>query len=103
AAVELAHDASSEQVQASRGERNATYDTAVSLLFVPFYLAGAAYVARRVNARFAADVLAVRLTALGLMSAVTALLGAQCFRLWGAVWEVHRVGNGHMTSIRAAS
>ena len=32
-----------------------------------------------------------------------AVLGVQCFRLWGGVWEVIRVGNGHMTSIRAAS
>ncbi len=103
AAVESSHGVTAAQVQAARGERNAVYDTAVSLLFVPFYLLGAAFVVRRVNRRFAADALAVRLTAIGFTSLVTGLLAAQCFRLWGAVWEVHRVGNGHMTSIRAAS
>jgi len=36
-------------------------------------------------------------------SVAFSFLGLQCLRLWGAVWEVIRVGNGHMTSMRAAS
>jgi hypothetical protein len=103
AAIEQAHGVTAAQVQAARGERNGAYDAAVALLFVPVYLLGAAHVARRIQGRFAADVLAIRLTAIGLASAAATLLGTLCFRLWGAVWEVMRVGNGHMTSIRAAS
>lgn len=102
-AIEHAHGVTAAQVQGARGKRSAAYDTAVALMFVPFYLLGAAHVARRIHGRFAADVLAIRLAAIGLVSVAAALLGAQCFRLWGAVWEVIRVGNGHMTSIRAAS
>jgi hypothetical protein len=102
-AIENAHGVPAAKVQAARGQRSASYDIAVALLFVPFYLLGAASVARRVNRRFSADTPVIRWFAMGLASVAAALLGAQSFRLWGAIWEVIRVGNGHMTSIRAAS
>jgi hypothetical protein len=102
-AVETAHDVTPAQVQLARGRRNGTYDLAVALLFVPFYLLCATLVSGRLARRFPSDERLAALVATGLVSIAAALAGQQVFRLWGAVWEVVRVGNGHMTSIRAAS
>ena len=84
-------------------DRNGAFDIAVALLFVPFYSLGAAVACRRLYRRFRSDDGYARWGATGLASLAVSLLGAQCFRLWEAVWEVIRVGNGHMTSVRAAS
>ena len=58
---------------------------------------------RWLRRRFPSNERFARLVATGLASLAVAVLGMQAFRLWGGVWEVIRVGNGHMTSIRAAS
>ena len=103
AAVETTHGVTAHQVRVARGVRNPVFDSAVALLFVPLYAVGAAVVCRRLFRRFTVGDGRARWVATGLVSLAIALLGAQCFRLWGGVWEVIRVGNGHMTSIRAAS
>lgn len=102
-AIEDSHGATSEQVDLARGQRNRTYDVAASLLFLPFYILGAIAASRWLSRRFSSDERFVRLVATGMVSIAVSFLGLQSLRLWGGLWEVVRVGNGHMTSIRAAS
>ena len=102
-AIENNHDVTSQQVRVARGQRNRTFDLAVGLLFIPFYSLGATIACRWLSRRFSSNERYVRLVATGLASIAVSLLGLQGLRLWGAVWEVVRVGNGHMTSMRAAS
>ena len=103
AAIENNHAVTAEQVRVARGYRNPTFDLAVVLMFLPFYALGATIVCRGISRRFSSTERSVRWVATLLASVVVSLLGLQCFRLWGAIWEVVRVGNGHMASIRAAS
>lgn len=102
-AIESNHRVTSVQVQLARGQRNWIFDVSVSLLFLPLYIVGVITAIRSVSRRFSADERFARWVAAGLASIVISFLGLQCLRLWGAVWEVIRVGNGHMTSIREAS
>ena len=103
AAIENNHAVTAEQIRVARGYRNPTFDLAVGLMFLPFYALGATIACRRISRRFSSTERSVRWAATLLASAVVSLLGLQCLRLWGAIWEVIRVGNGHMTTIRAAS
>jgi hypothetical protein len=102
-AIETSHAVTSEQVDIARGQRNRTFDLAAGLLFLPLYSLGAAIACHRLHRRFLSDERYVRLAATGLSSVVVSSLGLQGLRLWLGVWEVVRVGNGHMGSIRAAS
>jgi hypothetical protein len=102
-AIENNHDVTPEQVRFARAQRNRTFDLAVGLLFIPLYSLAATIVCRWLFRRFSSTERFVGVVATGLASVAVSLLGIQCLRLWGAVWEVVRVGNGHMTSIRAAS
>jgi hypothetical protein len=102
-AVETTHDVTPAQVHLARGVRNGTYDLAVALLFLPLYLLGATLACRWLSRRFASDERVAGLVATSLVSVAAALAGQQVFRLWGGLWEVVRVGNGHMTGIRVAS
>jgi hypothetical protein len=102
-AIENTHDVSAQQIQVARGERNPRFDLAVGLLFLPIYLFGASIACRWLFRRFSTDERAVGLIAIAMSSIAVSLLGLQCFRLFAAIWEVVRVGNGHMTGIRAAS
>jgi len=102
-AIEANHSVTPDQVHVARGQRNWMFDAAVSLLFLPIYVLGAIAASRWVLRRFAPDERFARLAAMGMGSVAVSFLGLQCLRLWGAVWEVIRVGNGHMTSMRAAS
>lgn len=102
-AIENSHGATSEQVQLARGQRNWRFDVAVSLLFLPLYLFAAIAASRRLSRRFSSDERFARFVATGMVAVAVSFLGLQCLRLWGAVWEVIRVGNGHMTSLRTAS
>ena len=101
-AIEINHAVTSEQISVARGQRDLIFDLAASLLFLPFYWFGAVLSGRWLCRRFSAE-RNVRLVATGLVSVAVSFLGIQALRLWLAVWEVVRVGNGHMTSIRAAS
>lgn len=102
-AIENSHDVTAEQVRVARGERSGVFDLAVVLMFLPIYSLGATIACRRLYRRFPSSEGGVALIATGLVSIPAAVLGLQGLRLWGALWEVVRVGNGHMTSIRAAS
>ena len=102
-AIENNHGVTSEQVHLARGQRDRIFDVAVSVLFLPVYLLGAIAASRWLSRRFSPDERFARFVAAGMASVAVSFLGLQCLRLWGAVWEVVRVGNGHMTSIRAAS
>ena len=102
-AIENNHEVTPDQIRVARGRRNHTYDLAVGLLFLPLYSLGATIACRWLYRRFASNERYARLVATALASIAAAFLGIHCLRLWGAVWEVIRVGNGHMTSIRAAS
>ena len=90
-----------EQV-ARRGESNAVR-CVVSRLFLRLYLLGGIAASRWLSRRLAPHDRLVRLIAAGIMSVAFSFLGLQFLRLWGAVWETIRVGNGHMSSMRAAS
>jgi hypothetical protein len=102
-AIEKNHGVTSEQIHVARGQRNWTFDVAVSLLFLPLYLLGGIAASRWLSGRLSTHDRFVRLVATGMASVAVSFLGLQCLRFWGAVWEVIRVGNGHMTSIRVAS
>jgi hypothetical protein len=101
-AIESNHGVTPEQIHVARGQRNGSFDLAVGLLFVPFYVFGAYIVCRWLARRFSSDGPSVGWVAIGLASIIVSLLGFQAFRLWGAVWEAVRVGNGHMTAMRLA-
>ena len=102
-AIENNHEVTSEQVNVARGERNREFDLLVGLLFLPLYSLSATVVCRRLSRRFSSDERYVGWVALGLASAAVSVLGVQSFRLFGALWEAVRVGNGHMTSMRGAT
>ena len=102
-AITTHHDVTSEQIQHARGQRNGAFDLSVGLLFLPIYSFGAVVACRRLSRRFTDDARVVRHIATGLCGVAFSVLGVQSFRLYGAVWESIRVGNGHMTSMRAAS
>ncbi len=102
-AIENNHNVTSEQVQLARGQRNRRFDLAASLLFLPLYLVVAIAANRWLSRRFSSDERVARVVATGMVSVAVSFLGLQSLRLWLGVWEVIRVGNGHMTSIRAAS
>jgi hypothetical protein len=103
AAIEANHGVTSGQVALARGQRNHAFDLVVVLLFIPLYAIGAAMACRRLGRRFSGHERYVRLVATGVTSVVVTLFGLVSLRLWAAVWEVVRVGNGHMTGMRAAS
>jgi hypothetical protein len=101
-AIENNHAVTSEQIRGARGQRDHTFDLAASLLFLPLYSLAATISGHWLCRRYA-DERNVRLVATGIVSIAVSLLGLQALRLWLAIWEVVRVGNGHMTGMRAAS
>jgi hypothetical protein len=102
-AIENNHGVTSAQVQFARGQRNGSFDFAVALLFLPFYSLGAFVASRWLFTRFSSEGRFVALVATVMVSIAVSVLGLQSLRLWSAVWETIRVGNGHMSSMRAAS
>jgi hypothetical protein len=102
-AIEQSHAVTPEAIGTARGQRNHLFDLAVVILFVPLYAIAAAIACRRLGRRVSGHPRYVRLVATALASVVVTLFGLVSLRLWAAVWEVVRVGNGHMTSMRAAS
>ena len=102
-AIENNHGVTTEQVSIARGQRSPTFDLAVGMLFLPFFSLGATVTCRWLSRRFSSDERSVRFAATAVASVGVTFLGVQCFRLFGAVWEVVRVGNGHMAGIRAAN
>jgi hypothetical protein len=102
-AIETTHGATPGQIVLARRQRLPTFDIIVGLLFVPFYAFGVTVACRWIRRRLGRNDSHVRWIATGLASVAVAVLGAQAFRFWGAVWEMIRVGNGHLSSVRAAS
>ena len=76
-AIENNHGVTSEQVHLARGQRNWTFDVAVSLLFLPLYLLGAIAASRWLSRRFSSDERFVRLVATGMASVAVSFLGLQ--------------------------
>jgi hypothetical protein len=101
--IEQHHRVSAEQILVARGQRDRLFDLAVVVLFLPLYafatIGGSLWLARR----FSADGRLVLFVATAVVSVMVGVLGLQSLQLWGAIWEVIRVGNGHMTSMRAAT
>ena len=103
-AVEQHHQVTPEQVAIARAQRDLRFDVAVTLLFVPFYVLAAIGACRWVFRRFSPEERAARRVGLTTLSLAVSLLGIQLLRLWAAVWETIRVGNGHIgTGIRSAA
>jgi hypothetical protein len=103
AAIVRNHGVTPERIAAARGERNPVFDLAMSLSFLPFYCAGATLVCVVLRRRFSADERVALLIVTGLASVAASFLGLQLGQLWGAIWETSRVGNGHISSFRAAT
>lgn len=101
-AIVVNHGVTGEQIRLARGERNAVYDAAVGLLFVPVYVFVVSIACRSLLRRFSADARPVQWIARVVASVCISVLGLQAFRLWGAIWEAIRVGNGHMSGMRLA-
>jgi hypothetical protein len=102
AAIESNHEVTAEQVHAARGQRNPAFDLAAALSFLPLYCVGAILICRRLRRRFSSEARAVAVSVTILTSAAASFLGLQLGQMWLAVWEVTRVGNGHLSSFRAA-
>ncbi len=101
--IERHHRVTAEQILVARGQRDRLFDLAVIVLFLPLYafatIGASVWLARR----FSADGRVVLFVATAVVSVMAGVLGLQSLQLWGAIWEVIRVGNGHMTSMRAAT
>jgi hypothetical protein len=103
ATIENTHAVTLEQIAVARGQRSWPFDLAVELLFLPLYCLGAAAVCLALDRRFSSDQRYVWFLASALSSIAASFIGLQVGELWLAVWEVVRVGNGHMSSFRAAT
>ncbi|HYX81594.1 MAG TPA: hypothetical protein VE714_04330, partial [Gemmatimonadales bacterium] len=103
AAIETNHAVTAEQVAVARGRRNRTFDTFAALLFVPVYALLAAIACRVLRRRFESERRSVQFVATVLASIVAAIAALQLGQLWLSVWEVVRVGNGHMSMFRTAT
>lgn len=100
--IENDHFATSQQIQAARGQRNRAFDVAVGLLFLPLYSFGATATCRRVWHRFSSHQRYVGLVAIGLVSLAVSFLGLLLGQLWFVAWELVRIGNDHFGGSRAA-
>src|SRR5436190_2244498 len=103
ATIENSHGITTQQVAIARGQRNRLFDVAVGLLFLPVYCFGATVVCLVLRRRFSSDRRHVGLLAKSLTSVAASFIGVQVGELWLDVWEAVRVGNGHMSSFRAAT
>jgi hypothetical protein len=102
AAIRQAHDVTDAEILDARSTRNAWFDLAVELSFAVLYFCGAAVMCALIRKRFAADGGVAAVVAILLASVATGFIGVQAGAMWGAVWEIVRVGNGHMSGYRAA-
>jgi hypothetical protein len=103
AAIERRHEVTPADIEVARGERNRLFDSAAALLFVPFYVFAAAVFSRLLRRRLASDAAAAQFAANALAAPVAAAAGLQIGQLWLSVWEIVRVGNGHISAFRAAT
>jgi hypothetical protein len=103
AAIESDHAVAAEQIDVARAQRSPAFDLAAGLSFLPIYSLGVIVICRGVHRRFSSDRRNVELAVTGVTSVAASLVGLQLGQLWLSVWEVIRVGNGHMSSFRAAS
>ena len=101
--IENNHAVTPEQVAVAREQRNRMFDLAATLSFVPLYVLGATIAFRRLCRRFSSNERHVGLVATCVASVAVSFLGLQSGQLWLSVWEAVRVGNGHMSSFRAAT
>lgn len=101
--ITKSHAVTAEQIHAARGQRDQTFDFAAMVLFIPLYALGTNIAGRRLGRRFSSQPRSVRLVATGLASVAASFLGLQVGQLWLSVWEVVRVGNGHISAFRTDS
>jgi hypothetical protein len=86
----------------ARGYRDARWDAGVLLSFASLYGLLAWVVVRKMSRGFLADEQRAALVVSLLTSIPVALLGFQLFSIWGGTLEAFRIGNGHMSTYRAA-
>ena len=103
ASIEENHDVTTEDIRVARGWRNAMFDIGVALLFLPVYSLFAGGFCAALRRRFSSDQRRVIAVATVLASLAASVIGVQLLELWLAVWEAIRVGNGHMSTFRAAT
>jgi hypothetical protein len=101
--IQSNHGVTAQQIQVARGQRSPAFDLAATLLFFPFYWLGAMLLASAVWRRFSADERRVRVVAFGVASIALAFVFVLVLQLWLVIWEVIRVGNGHISGFRAAT
>jgi hypothetical protein len=102
AAIGRHHAVTAEQIHVARGQRNPAFDLAAALSFLPIYCVGAILICRRLRRRFSSEPRSVAMSVTALASAAAGFLGLQLGQMWLAIWEVTRVGNGHLSGFRAA-
>lgn len=100
--IEQSHAVTAEQVLYASGQRNRTSDLAVLLSFILLFSVGATAIYRWVHGRLSDEERWVHVAAIVALSCAVSTGGIVSFQLWGSIWEVVRVGNGHMSSFRAA-
>ena len=86
----------------TRGYRDPRWDAAVLLSFACLYGLMAWTIVRAMARRLPAEDGWVAVAAPVLASLPIAVAAVQLFALWGAFWEVMRLGNGHVSSYRSA-
>jgi hypothetical protein len=101
-AIREAHDVTDAEILDARSTRNLAFDLAVESSFALLYFCGAAVICVLIRRRFSADGRVAAAVATVLVSVAAAFIGVQAGAMWSAVWEIVRVGNGHMSSYRAA-
>ena len=102
-AIERNHAVTPDDIRVARGQRNATFDVGVAVLFLPLYFAIGAWCWIAIRRRFSSDSPAVVVAATGVASLAVSFMGVQLLELWLGVWESIRVGNGHISVFRAAT
>ena len=103
-AIAATHDLSVERVEQARarGYRDPRWDVGVLLSFACLYVFLAWMIVRAISRRFPADEGWPALAAPLLLSFPVSILAFQLFTLWGGTLEIIRLGNGHVSSYRAA-
>jgi hypothetical protein len=103
-AIAAAHDLPLDRVERARadGYRDHRWDAGVLLSFTALYGIIAWALVLALSRRVPVDDGWFALAAPALASLPVGLAAVQLFALWGAMWEVVRVGNGHISRYRSA-
>lgn len=96
------HKVPEEEVRRSLGRRRASFDLAVIVSFAFLYGWGASLLARWLYQRYGpSEGLPTIVVMTVLLSILASIAGVMLGEVWSGIWEIHRLGNDHI-SYRAA-